>query len=150
MIAAVRITMVRVRRCLAGAMATPAGCDAAMPPACVGSGSRGSNRLLWSGLRLGWGRRRILICGEAASGELCDWGKALCGNTSGCDFARVVPGLSGSWALAVCCAATEAASPHTHPSKTTFRAAPSIRFFHICMQIPRPQVKDINWRLSDR
>jgi len=35
--AAVLITIVRTRRCLAGATATPAGCDAAIPAACVGS-----------------------------------------------------------------------------------------------------------------
>ncbi len=151
MIAAVRITMVRVRRCLAGAIATPAGCEAAMPPAWVGSAAAVPTGFCGAGCAcVCRGAVCSCSCGEAGTDELCDCGAALCGNAGGCDFARVVPGLSGNGGAAVCCAATEAAIPHKNPSKAMLRNPRSSRFFHSCMDTPRPQVKDISWRLSDR
>ena len=61
--------------------------------------SRGSNRLLWSGLCLGWRRRDILILlAKLPPSEPCDWGEALCENAEWLSISQQKSslGLSGN------------------------------------------------------
>src|SRR5579872_6513702 len=148
-IAPTLITSVRTRRCLAGAIAAPAGCDAAMP--LVSGASAVAVPTGFCGAACG-GELVLLLCSAATAGtpSCCCAGASI--------FANVAPGLSGRSASAaefdarlldvsVCWAAARDTAPGSESAHTQPNAKCRNCFFQVCIATPGAQYKLSNWLL---